>query len=116
MSLVNVVEKLSNEYSRKGGKDNRRQQRARMIAFASHAQALGAREMGQVGGTHVVRYWKAHRGLSDATLYSHWLAIRELWNLAGKAGEPPKPRKKAEGGMGGVAPHGEHERMCSADD
>ena len=96
MSLVKDVEVKTHEYARKGGKDNRRQQRARMIAFAAHAQALGAREMGQVGATHVIRYWKAHRDLSDATLYSHWLAIRELWTIYGKSDQPPRPRKKIE--------------------
>lgn len=94
MSLVKKVEELTNEYVRKGGKENRKQQRSRMLAFAAHASTLGAREMGQVGATHVVRYWKANRDLSDATLYSHWLAIKELWRLSGKPLAPPHPRKK----------------------
>jgi len=94
MSLVQQVERLTDNYVRKGGKDNRKQQRARILAFAAHAEASGAREMGQVGATHVVRYWKAHRDLSDATLYSHWLALVELWKLSGKVGSPPAPRKK----------------------
>lgn len=96
MSLLKDVERLTENYVRKGGKDNRRQQRSRMLAFAVHASTLGAREMGQVGAIHVIRYWKAHRGLSDATLYNHWLAICELWRLCGKAGEPPQPKKKKE--------------------
>lgn len=94
MSLVKDVELKTHEYARKGGKDNRRQQRARMIAFAAHAQALGAREMGQVGATHVIRYWKSNRDLSDTTLYNHWLAVCELWKLSGKSDQPPRPRKK----------------------
>ena len=96
MTLCRQVEQLAHAYTRKGGKDNRRQQAARMMAFAAHAEALGAHEMGQVGGKHVVSYWRALRasgGLADATLYSHWLAIRELWRLAGKLGEPPRPFK-----------------------
>ena len=95
MRLTHQVEQLSDAYVRKGGKDNRRQQRARMIAFAAHCEAAGAREMGQVGGKHVVSYWRALRasgGLADATLYAHWLAIRELWRLYGKPGDPPRPR------------------------
>ena len=94
MKLQQQVQTLAYAYVRKGGKDNRRQQAARMVAFAAHAAALGASEMGQVGGKHVVSYWRALRasgGLADSTLYSHWLAIRELWRLAGKPGEPPKP-------------------------
>lgn len=96
MKLRRQVEQLARAYKRKGGKDNRRQQAARMMAFAKHAEGLGAFEMGQVGSRHVVSYWRALRasdGLADSTLYSHWLAIRELWQLAGKVGEPPKPFK-----------------------
>ena len=96
MTLRSQVEQLARAYTRKGGKDNRRQQAARMMAFAAHAEGAGAHEMGQVGGRHVVSYWRALRasvGLADATLYSHWLAIRELWRLAGKPGEPPRPFK-----------------------
>ena len=94
MKLRRQVEQLAHAYKRKGGKDNRRQQAARMMAFAAHAEGLGALEIGQVGGKHVVSYWRALRstsGLADATLYSHWLAIRELWRLAGTSGEPPRP-------------------------
>jgi hypothetical protein len=95
MKLQNQVKELARGYVRKGGKDNRRQQLARMLAFAAHAEAAGASEMGQVGGRHVVDYWRFLRtsgGLADSTLYAHWLAIRELWVLANKVGEPPKPR------------------------
>lgn len=95
MKLRHQVEQLAHAYKSKGGKDNRRQQTARMMAFAAHAESLGALEMGQVGCRHVVSYWRALRasgGFADSTLYSHWLAIRELWRLAGKSGEPPKPR------------------------
>jgi hypothetical protein len=94
MRLQQQVQALAHAYVRKGGKDNRRQQAARMAAFAEHAMALGARDIGQVGGKHVVSYWRALRtaGLGDRTQYAHWLAIRELWRLAGKTGEPPRPR------------------------
>lgn len=97
MTLEQQVAKKIHNYTRKGGKDNRSQQAARMLAFSAHAQALGAKEMGQVGGRHVVSYWKALRasgGLADSTLYNHWLAIRELWKLSGKNGEPPRPNKQ----------------------
>jgi len=107
MTLRSQVERIAHGYTRKGGKDNRRQQAARMMAFASHAEALGAHEMQQVGGKHVVSYWRALRasgGLADSTLYSHWLAIRQLWHLAGKPGEPPRPFKAEEQPAGGAAP------------
>ena len=107
MKLQQQVQTLAHGYTRKGGKDNRRQQTARMLAFAAHAEAAGAHEIGQVGGRHVVSYWKALRasgGLADSTLYSHWLAIRELWRLAGKPGEPPRPLKTEEQQAGGSRP------------
>ena len=93
MKLSQQVQELTMAYVRKGGKDNRRQQAARMLAFAAHCEALGAREMGQVGATHVIRYWKASEGLSGTTRYSHGLASREFWKLAGKPTEPPRPFK-----------------------
>jgi hypothetical protein len=92
MKLTHEVEFLTRGYGRTGCKDNRRQQRARMLAFAEHCAAMGAHSLDQVGQNHVIRYWKAHRALAPATAYSHWLAIRELWRLANKSGEPPKPR------------------------
>ena len=107
MKLQQQVQTLARAYVRKGGKDNRRQQAARMLAFAAHSEAQGAHEMGQVGGRHVMSYWKALRasgGLADSTLYSHWLAIRELWRLAGKPGEPPRPFKAGEQPAGGARP------------
>lgn len=95
MSLIKQVEALTSGYARKGGKDNRKQQRRRMLAFAAHASTLGAREMGQVGATHVVRYWKAHRHLADSTLKQHWHALQVLWALSGKAGDPPLHGRKS---------------------
>lgn len=94
MRLQRQVSELASTYIRKGGKDNRRQQAARMQSFAVHCELLGVFDVGQVGGKHVVSYWRSLRasgGLADSTLYSHWLAIRELWHLANKPGEPPKP-------------------------
>ncbi len=104
MNLVQQVEQLTDEYVRKGGKRSRNDRRALMIAFASHAAASGAHGMGQVGATHVIRYWKAHRGLKDATLRNHWYALCDLWELANKPGHPPKPRPA---GVMGASPHGD---------
>lgn len=94
MKLVHEVEHLTRSYASKGGKDNRAQQQARMLAFAAHAAGQGAHSMAQVGAAHVVRYWKAHRDLADATAYNHWRALCALWRLAGKPSEPPRPRAK----------------------
>lgn len=94
MKLIKQVESLTNEYVRKGGKDNRTQQRNRMLDFAALASSLGAQDMGQVGAMHVVRYWKAHRHLEDSTLKQHWHALKVLWRLSKKTGFPPEPWKK----------------------
>ena len=91
MKIVLEVETLSHTFVRKGGKDNRRQQRARMVRFAEFVASLGAGSLAQVGQRHVIAYWKVHRSLAPVTAYAHWLAIRELWRLAGKSGDPPKP-------------------------
>jgi len=93
MKIVTDVKKLADSYVSQGGKANRRKQRSRMLAFAKHCAKMGQSEIGQIGSRHVVDYWKANRELSDATLYHHFLAIRQLWALAGKNGEPPKPFK-----------------------
>lgn len=85
------VKHLTRIYIRKGGKANRQQQQARMLAFAQHAARLGARSMGQVGRGQVIDYWKTNSHLADTTLYSHWLAIAELFELAGKKASPSKP-------------------------
>lgn len=105
MSLVEQVGLITNEYVRKGGKDNRRQQRSTMMAFAAYAEASGAQNMGQVGVRHVIRYWKAHRGLAEVTKYSHWRALCILWKLAKKPGEPPRYwSQEPQQGDGGLAP------------
>jgi hypothetical protein len=92
MNIIQEVKKLTHPYASKGGTDNRKQQISRMLAFAAFARAEGVNSLGQAGKAHVIRYWKLHRHLSDATLYNHWRAISILWQLAEKKGEPPRPR------------------------
>lgn len=106
MQLLREVEVVARAYVRKGGKDNRRQQRARMLAFAEHAAASGVNSLGQLGKAHVIAYWKSHRELATATAYSHWLAIRQLWKLGGKSGEPPKPRAQEKAASPSLHPQG----------
>jgi len=91
MTLAIEVKRLTKAYVSKGGKKNRKQQRNRMIAFAKFVDAMGIHYMGQVGRRHVIEYWKAKRSLAPRTLYSHWLAIRDLWELADKTEEVPLP-------------------------
>lgn len=89
--IIQEVRKITHSYARKGGKKNRHQQVQRMLKFAEFCASEGANSLGQVGSRHVINYWRSNRDLSDSTLYNHWLAIRTLWELAGKAKEPPPP-------------------------
>lgn len=96
MKLQHEVETLAHRYTCRGGRDNRRQQVGCMVAFAVHAEQMGARSMAQVGGKHVISYWCSLRskgGHKPRTLYNHWLALCELWRLSKKNGEPPRPRE-----------------------
>ena len=89
--LVEQVQALARGYVRKGGKTNRKQQAARMMAFAAHCEGLGASEMGQVGSNHVLSYYRSTAALSASTRYNHYRSLVILWQLAGKAGLPPEP-------------------------
>ena len=105
--LLDQLHEDTHAWAAKGHKANRARQRRMMYRFASHAEAAGAREAGQVGGRTVISFWKALRaekGLSYATQMDYWRALRELWQLWGKPGEPPRPREPGEQPAGGAAP------------
>lgn len=91
--LLLEIHRITNGYARKGGKDNRAQQQRRMLAFGEFCIAQGAHSLGQVGGKHVIRYYRSEpiSGLSDRTREAHYYALKQLWKLAGKQGFPPKP-------------------------
>lgn len=94
MSRVQTeIRQVISGYVRKGGKDNRRQQARRMLAFGSFCEQQGASSFSQVGARHVIRYWQSEplQQLSDRTRESHFYALATLWRLAGKPGSPPKP-------------------------
>lgn len=94
--LVDEVRQLTFSWIKKGGKTGRREQARLMLSFASDVENSCPTSMAQVGRAHVIQYWKANRDLSDATLMSRWYALRQLWILAKKAGEPPEPRLKKD--------------------
>jgi hypothetical protein len=96
VKIVSDVRKLADTYVAKGGKMNRRKQRSRMLSFAKHCAGMGESQLGQLGERHVIEYWRENRELSDAVLYQHWLAIRELWQMIRKPKDPPRPRKHTE--------------------
>ena len=110
--LLDQLHEDTHAWAAKGHKANRARQRRMMMAFAGHAEALGAREKGQVGGRTVIAYFKALRAANRAyaTQMDHWRAIRELWQLWGKPGEPPKPRNPAPSVSGDNQPGGSQAR------
>jgi len=91
MALRREIERLAHDYVRKGGKKNRRKQAKRMIALGTFAETLGCKHIGELGKRHVIGFYKAHRGLSDAVIYQHYLAFRKLYELAKKPNDPPAP-------------------------
>lgn len=96
--IVKEVTNKTHAYARKGGKDNRAQQRSYMLMFAKSCRGLGATSMKQVGRKHVIQYWKNRRELSDRTLMNHWYALSELWSICEMPNQPPLPRLKSETG------------------
>ena len=80
-------------YDRKGSKTNRRQQIERACAVMDWIQRqCQVHHLGQVGARQVVQFWKAHREFSEKTSYGYWLALCQLWQASGKAGQPPRWR------------------------
>jgi len=94
MSFVRQVQRAADIYVSKGGKRNRRQQRARMLAFARFVEETKGCKIGidHIGKKDVIAYWKANRELSERTLYAHWLALKTLFILIDKKDEPPRPK------------------------
>ena len=81
-------------FDRQGGKANRRQQMERACTVCDWVQRnCQVHHLGQLGGRQVVQFWKSHQELADATRYSYWLALCQLWRFAAKPGEPPKPHR-----------------------
>jgi hypothetical protein len=101
MNLRSQVKQITDRWVASGGnKSHRKRQRVHMDKFAAHAEASGAREVGQVGGRTVISFWKALRAgkrHSLKTQMDYWGSINELWQLWGKVGEPPRPRPLATG-------------------
>lgn len=99
MTLRQQVEQATHAWASKGYKKYRARQRRMMKVFAAHAEGAGARTADQVGLVTVISFWKHQRvkkRLSWATQMDYWRAIRELWLLWKKPGEPPRPRNPAE--------------------
>lgn len=91
-NLKDEVLLLTRNYVRSGGKDNRRQQLKRMLAFTKFCRDNGTIRLAQIGQKHVMSYYRHNKHLSHATLYNHFLAISKLFDLASKK-QPPRPFK-----------------------
>lgn len=90
-TLYSEIQKKTLFYVRKGGKKNRRQQAARMIAFARFCENKGAKSVGQIGKTHIELYFRSIAHLSESTRMQHYYAIKTLWHeLLEKPTEIPK--------------------------
>ena len=95
MPIRSEVIKISRDFVRRGGKGNRRKQLSRMLGFVDFCEAYSPGiSLAQVGGRHVIRYYRSIQHLSQATREGHYYAIAALFRLAYKPA-PPRPVKKA---------------------
>jgi hypothetical protein len=74
------------QYARKGGKTSRRRTVDRIERFVA---ACGCRPE-QIGRRHVYEFWES-RAWAPSTARDYWYAIRLLWAMLERAGEPPRP-------------------------
>lgn len=81
---------LMSGYLRTGSKANHQRQHKRMKEFVDYCETVGVRSLGQIGRSHVIKFWKSHRQLEDKTLQDYWYAFRILWKAIGQPGEPPR--------------------------
>lgn len=88
------VRERAHVYVRHGGKTARRAMVKRLIAALEDiaANEKGVQFPTQVGRAHIHRYYTRHQHLSGVTLRDHFYAFRLLWELLGRAGEPPRPK------------------------
>lgn len=77
-----------NLYAAKGGKTSRRNTVARIERFLEFCQCHPE----QVGRRHVHEFFEKS-ALSKTTARDYWYAIKTLWGMLGRDGEPPKPPK-----------------------
>ena len=82
-------------YLRHGGKTSRRAMVQRLITICEEIQSYeaGVKLPPQIGKAHIHRYWHRQQRLSPVTLRDHFYALRLLWDLLGRTGEPPRPPK-----------------------
>ncbi len=76
-----------NLYAAKGGKKSRRNTVARIERFIEYSKCRPE----QVGKRHVYEFFEGN-ALSETTARDYWYALKHLWEMLGRDGEPPKPR------------------------
>jgi hypothetical protein len=91
------LKSYTHDYVRRGGKQNRRKQVSLIVDFLEYTAAQErVTSLHRIGARQVIRFWKAHRELSENTAYDYWLGLCKLWEWTGKPGKPPKPHQRSE--------------------
>ena len=94
LTLAKSAQHYFGDHVRGGGKASRKIEVTRIIVFLDWAESTEkVHALHCLGKNHVIRFWKAHRHLSDQTLHKYWLGLCKLWGWLDKHEEPPKPRK-----------------------
>ena len=86
------IKMRSHTYLRHGGKQNRRQQIAR-LKFACNwiATTHKINRLEQIGKRQIVDFYRNHRHLKQTTLNGYYYAFITLWEWLEKPGKPPEP-------------------------
>lgn len=74
------------QHAAKGSKAARRRQLKRIEEFVDWCECSPF----QMGRGHVNRYF-SEKSYAPSTARDHWYAIKLLWQVMGRPGEPPKP-------------------------
>ena len=73
-------------YKSCGGKTSRKRSAQRMLEFVDWCNC----DAHQTGRKHVHKFFE-EKNLASSTARDYWYAIKALWELMGRVGEPPKP-------------------------
>ncbi|HKJ84205.1 MAG TPA: hypothetical protein VJ961_09345 [Mariprofundaceae bacterium] len=91
MNLEGEIRVVSRMYIRKGEKAVRKRRQKQMLRFAKFSTSMGVHHLGQLGRRHVINFWRCNREMPDDEVYEFWIALTDLWWLADKHGDVPKP-------------------------
>lgn len=92
MTISDEVRQLAHIYVRHGGKDNRRQQVARLVkACAWIVEHHHVHRVAEIGKRQIIDFYRNHREMSPRTTMGYFYAFCELWTWLGRPSEPPRP-------------------------